>query len=148
MYIHRDWSSCPHLCSSAEQTSLAVGSRDGCKWASSVYWKWGGVGQRECWWWWGSSWHGSCPVCSHWTWDLSTIPNHKLFHIIFCSVEKCSLAKLEYLTTISQTWARESWHSWESCGCYYWAAGEIRSGWVLHGGWVCFHLPQQFPHLR
>lgn len=62
VYIHRDWAGGPHLRSCVEQTSVAVGCRNGCKWASSVYWKWSSVGERKCWWWRGSSRHGSCQV--------------------------------------------------------------------------------------
>lgn len=50
--------------------------------------------------------------------------------------------------TIFQAWTWESRYSWESCGCYYWAAGEIWSGRILHGGWVWLHLPQQLPNIR
>lgn len=62
VHIHWDRAGCPHVCSNIEQTCVAVGGGDGCKWASSVHWKRSGVGQRECRWWWSSSWHGSCEV--------------------------------------------------------------------------------------
>lgn len=62
VYIYRDWAGCPHLCSRVEQTGMVMGSWDGSKWTSSVHWKWGSVGQRECWWWRSSSWYGSSQV--------------------------------------------------------------------------------------
>lgn len=62
VYIRGGWAGCPYLRSCVEQTRLAVGGRDGRKWASSVHWQRGSVGQRECGWWWGSSRHGSRQV--------------------------------------------------------------------------------------
>lgn len=66
VYVHWDRAGWTHLRSGAEQTSVALGSRDGCKWASSVYWEWGGVGQRKCRWRGGASGHGSCEVRPLW----------------------------------------------------------------------------------
>lgn len=60
VHIHWDWASSSHICSGSEQTSVALGSRNGSQWTSGLHWKWGSLGKNECRWWRGTAWHGSC----------------------------------------------------------------------------------------
>lgn len=50
-------------------------------------------------------------------------------------------------STIFKAWTWESGYSWESCGCYHWAAEKIWPRRIVHGGSGKLHLPQQLPHI-
>ena len=109
MYIHRDRAGPTHLCSRAEQTSLAVGGRDGCQWASSVCWEWSGVGQRECWWGRGSSRHGSCQVRAECLCGRASVEPDE------GKTSTCDSAIFPGLRSREPTQPREPWMSSLSC---------------------------------
>lgn len=60
VYIYRDRAGSAHIRCGPEPTRLAVGGRDGGKWASGVHRERGGLGEGERWRGWSSLGHGSC----------------------------------------------------------------------------------------